>query len=118
RGSLRHPDQQARIRQLDLRRLFRARRLRLFLRQRLRDRRRLRRRRVRRQADRQAQVLPDPGGEGEQEQRAQRAQPRPVERIMSCMTLRVISRLMSYPTAELQAAVPEMTDVIRRESVL
>lgn len=37
---------------------------------------------------------------------------------MSCMTLRVISRLMTYPGADLQAAVPEMTDVIRRESVL
>ncbi len=37
---------------------------------------------------------------------------------MSCMTLRVLSRLMSYPSAELQQAVPEMTDVIRRESVL
>jgi len=37
---------------------------------------------------------------------------------MSCMTLRVISRLMSYPTAEMQEAVPEMTDVIRRESLL
>ncbi|QKK03835.1 MAG: nitrate reductase molybdenum cofactor assembly chaperone [Pseudomonadota bacterium] len=34
------------------------------------------------------------------------------------LTLRVLSRLMSYPSRELQDAVPEMTDVIRRESLL
>jgi len=37
---------------------------------------------------------------------------------MTSMTLRVLSRLMSYPTAELQAAVPEMSDVLRRETLL
>ncbi|PKL96838.1 MAG: nitrate reductase molybdenum cofactor assembly chaperone [Gammaproteobacteria bacterium HGW-Gammaproteobacteria-8] len=34
------------------------------------------------------------------------------------MTLRVLSRLMSYPTPELQSAVPEMGDVLRRETLL
>lgn len=37
---------------------------------------------------------------------------------MTAMTLRVLSRLMSYPTAELQAAGPEMADVLRRETLL
>jgi len=37
---------------------------------------------------------------------------------MNTMTLRVLSRLMSYPSAEMQAAVPEMTDVLRREALL
>lgn len=37
---------------------------------------------------------------------------------MMPMTLRVLSRLMSYPTAELQAAAGEMGDVLRRETVL
>ncbi len=37
---------------------------------------------------------------------------------MTSMTLRVFSRLMSYPTADLQAAVPEMGDVLRREQLL
>jgi len=37
---------------------------------------------------------------------------------MSMLTLRVLSRLMSYPDEQMQAALPEMRDVLRRESIL
>lgn len=37
---------------------------------------------------------------------------------MTSMTLRALSRLMSYPTSELQAAAPEIGDIVRRETLL
>ena len=37
---------------------------------------------------------------------------------MSVLTLRIVSRLMSYPCDALQAAVPEMLEVLEREAVL
>lgn len=37
---------------------------------------------------------------------------------MSLLTLRIISRLMSYPSEALQAAVPEMLEVLEREALL
>lgn len=37
---------------------------------------------------------------------------------MTSMTLRILSRLMSYPTAALQAAVPEMCDTLERDDLL
>jgi nitrate reductase delta subunit len=37
---------------------------------------------------------------------------------MSMLTLRIISRLMSYPCRTLQLAVPEMLEVLEREAVL
>lgn len=37
---------------------------------------------------------------------------------MDMMTLRVLSRLMSYPTADMQNALPEMREVVRREALL
>lgn len=37
---------------------------------------------------------------------------------MSLLTLRIVSRLMSYPSEALQAAVPEMLEVLEREALL
>ena len=37
---------------------------------------------------------------------------------MTSMTLRILSRLMSYPTAALQAAVPEMCDTLEQDDLL
>jgi len=37
---------------------------------------------------------------------------------MISMTLRALSRLMSYPSAELQQAAPEIGDILRRETLL